>query len=217
MNYVKKTIVSIFIMATLTVQCTQETKDLIHSLYTSISGFNIPNEESELFNKEDAASTYGEITYEGVDQLLRTLHVTDHDVFYDLGSGVGKMVIQVCLDTPIKKSVGIELSGTRHADAMNIAEQLKKKNYIKQNKMLRFECKNILNADISDATIVYLASTCFSDECMKKVTKKLATLKKGLRVITLRKLPDNEAFTLTATYNLPMTWSNQTPVYVYTK
>ena len=50
---------------------------------------------------------------------------------------------------------------------------------------------------------------------MEKVTKKLATLKKGLRVITLKKLAHHDHFTLVSEFNLPMTWSQQTTAYLY--
>lgn len=190
-------------------------KDTIDTLYKNVSGFGISTQDEEVIIKHGGASTYGEITYEGVEQLLKQLSLTKNDVFYDLGSGIGKMVVQVYLSTPVKKSVGIELSAERSQKAALIYEQFKKEGHLKQQRTLALLQENFLESDLSDATIIYMASTCFSPEFMEKVTKKLASLKKGLRVITLKKLAENPRFTLLKELTLPMTWSAQTTAYIY--
>lgn len=190
-------------------------KEEINELYGAISGFGISNEDTNLIESHGCASTYGEITFEGVETLLKLLKLKDTDVFYDLGCGVGKMVVQVYLDSPVKKSAGIELSSERAESALKIKQQLQVDNKIKAGRTLVFYKESFLDVDLSDATVIYLASTCFSDDIMKKVTDRLATLKKGLRVATLKKLAENDKFALLDQFILPMTWSDSTPVYLY--
>ena len=60
-----------------------------------------------------------------------------------------------------------------------------------------------------------MCSTCFSEELMEKITKKLESLKPGLRVVTLKQLPTKSKFTLLTTLHLPMTWSENVSVYIY--
>ena len=62
---------------------------------------------------------YGEITPRGITALLSYLDLDQQDVFYDLGSGFGRMCIQVYLLAPmLHKSVGVELVCYRHEIAV---------------------------------------------------------------------------------------------------
>ena len=92
--------------------------------------------ESEKESSSRDPSTYGEITELGARQLFQRMglfhrktkwlnnnddDVDDDDrfVFYDLGSGVGRLVVQAYMELPNLKSVlGVELSPTRHEAAL---------------------------------------------------------------------------------------------------
>lgn len=70
------------------------------------------------------AETYGEITALGARQLARGLGLDQVGnrvgpvVFCDLGSGVGKLVVQIFLEQPaVRRVVGVELSAVRCARA----------------------------------------------------------------------------------------------------
>jgi len=195
------------------------TKELLDRLYQGVSGFAIPESETSAIKQAGGRSTYGEIVYDSLATVLQDLRVAKHDVFYDLGSGVGKVVVQAYLDFPFKKSVGIELSDDRHSKAANIRDQLNKRKLIKTDRSLEFIRGDIAKADISDATVIYMCSTCYPAELMQTLLERLADLEKGLRVITLKSFPDSFArygFTKTKKYTLPTTWSKGSSVHVYT-
>lgn len=177
---------------------------------------------------------YGEILYESVLFLLDYLQLTEEDAFYDLGSGLGKLVFQVYLMTPVHKAIGIELSESRCERSQKIMENGSKifnSCFIFENQMRKrfgkepfpkvsgkkFELKqgNMLEADIEDATVIFTCSTCFSDDCMRNLTNRLAELKDGLRVLTLHHLSEHKNFHLVKTFYLPMTWSKNIPIYLY--
>jgi precorrin-6B methylase 2 len=196
----------------------------IENLYQGISGFGIGSDEEKSITNQGGAPTYGEITYKGLKILIDKLKLTPQDVFYDLGSGVGKVVVQVFLGSPVKKCVGVELSPTRYNHAQKVKEQLigtpstekaTVKKPLKKERELQCVNQNIVNADISDATVVFMCSTCFSDKLMHDITEKLAKLRKGLRVITLKELPAHPKFKLKEILTLPMTWSQETQVRIY--
>lgn len=189
--------------------------DMINKAYMNVSGFGISPEDSKKFEQLGCASTYGEITFQGVDTLLTKLKLTNNDVFYDLGCGVGKMVVQVYLGSPVKKSVGIELCHDRAQKALNIKEQLIKDNKIEKDRTLAFYQESFLDSNLDDATIIYLASTCFPEDLMKKITDKIETLKPGLRIATLKKLAESAKLKLVEEFILPMTWSDSTTAYLY--
>ena len=50
--------------------------------------------------------TYGTISDEGIKKLLDDIHkLNSDDVFYDLGSGIGKMYVNTCLKIPMLVNV----------------------------------------------------------------------------------------------------------------
>ncbi|KAG8175660.1 hypothetical protein JTE90_024407 [Oedothorax gibbosus] len=51
---------------------------------------------------------YGETSFEFITKMVSELDISEHDVFIDLGSGVGSVVLQMAASTPCKKCVGIE-------------------------------------------------------------------------------------------------------------
>lgn len=106
--------------------------DLLTRTYDYTGGYLISKSEEnsiELVNggRQSAAqcggsltaSVYGEMLAEGVEQLLRELQLTPKDVFYDLGSGVGKFSLTVALRSKVGMVRGIEFSQTRYNIATN--------------------------------------------------------------------------------------------------
>lgn len=186
----------------------------INEAYKTINGFTISEQERKLIEDEGGNPTYGEITFDGFATLLKDLKLTGHDVFYDLGSGVGKVCVQVALTTPAH-AIGIELSSSRASKAEKVRQELLIAGDLKKKNKLKFiEC-NITDASLKNATVIFLCSTCFSKELMQKITEKIAKLKKGVRVLTLKELAPHDSLVLIHTYFVPMTWSDSSPVYLY--
>jgi hypothetical protein len=190
-------------------------KKIINQYCDNVSGYGIPKDDEAHIIQCGGAPTYGEITLDAAEKLITYLKPTEKDVFVDAGSGVGKLVTQFFFSSPIRKSIGIELSKQRFKKAMNIKEALKKDNKVPTDRTLEFYNQNILDADFNDATIFFMCSTCFSKDLMQKITDKLSHLKSGLRVVTLKQLPGNKKFKLIHQMNLNMTWSKKTTVYIY--
>lgn len=192
---------------------------LIAEIYANLSGNQITAAESDLIKKKGGNPTYGEIKPESLTKLLQELAITKNDVLYDLGSGTGKVVIQSYLEFPFKKVVGTELSEYRYKQAMDALAQLKKRGLIKKKRTISFIQGDIVETSCTDATVIYMCSTCFSDELMTKLAEKISQLKKGTRVITLKQLPNPKKYKLALMreYRLAMSWSTPegSPVYVY--
>lgn len=197
------------------VQEIPDVKQLLLSHYDDRAGYSIETNEQQKINSQGWSPTYGEIKPEGASMLIKEYNLNANDVFYDLGCGVGKLVFQVFLEGGVKKSIGIELSPTRIKYAKNVQNKLKDITSSDDNRSLDFYEQNILDADVSDATAIYIASTCFSDKMMTKLTKKLSQLKPGLRFVTLTKLPVLYNFRLDRQVTIPMTWSANSTAYLY--
>eukprot|EP00804_Cyclotella_cryptica_P007592 CCRYP_010658-RH/>CCRYP_010658-RH protein AED:0.40 eAED:0.41 QI:0/0.66/0.5/1/0.66/0.5/4/1904/341 len=189
----------------------------------------LPASEKDLFavgGDEAAPSTYGEITMLGARQLFyhmglstpnrRTIHDGNSKLqFFDLGSGGGRLVLQSHLELPsVCRSVGIELSPTRHEIAMRRLNELVLGGTIERIRALAHKswgweiggCSSavldlyegdLFELDITKATHMYLSSLCFSESMLERVVDKIETegfslqIVASLRLLPLRKSGDN--------------------------
>jgi cyclopropane fatty-acyl-phospholipid synthase-like methyltransferase len=114
--------------------------------------------------------TYGEITEESVDKLFELFkeRINENSVFYDIGSGAGKMVIHAGLEYPFKKSCGIELSKERYELSLNLKEQ-----FAPNDANISFINGSFLEEDFSDANIVYFDNMSMSNKIDEFIFNKL--------------------------------------------
>ena len=167
-------------------------------------GFKISSAEELLVNEgcseEHLPSTYGEITKLGARQLFSYMKVKEERdiVFYDLGSGTGKLVVQAYAELPpLLRVVGVELAPARHATAVcawnsmrDTIGDIRTMGAPCTEAQVDFQQGDLFQADVSDATHVYIASLCFTNDMMERVADKLASEALGLRcVATLKEFP----------------------------
>lgn len=189
----------------------ESVSEYMQAKYQDVYGYGIPTSETQMIESAGSSPTYGEITYEGLSKLLSDLKLSKKDIFYDLGSGNGKVIIQTAYETPVKKAVGIELSPTRFKQANEVKTKLPKD---MANRVV-FKEEDIVNSNISDATVIFMCSTCFPDSLMNTLAKKFLKLRPGTTILSLKRLPTNDLILLEKEYHLPMTWSENTSVYRY--
>ena len=70
------------------------------------------------------AITYGEMCPSSWSSTMAQAGLGPDDVFYDLGSGRGTLVIHAALEARCRRCVGVELSRERHAIAKTVASRL---------------------------------------------------------------------------------------------
>ena len=92
--------------------------------------------------------------------------LSSSDVFYDLGSGKGRIMCFMARK-PIKRVVGIELSEYLCEIAKQNADNLRGK-----NAEIIIECKDVVQADLSDGTIYFMYNP-FGSDTMKVVINKI--------------------------------------------
>ena len=183
-------------------------------LYRDISGYEIPRDEVRAIRERRGSPTYGAINFASVHKLITHLELGEDDVLYDLGSGVGKMVLQVAMAVPLRKCVGIEMSPSRHQGARAALSRARELGLLRAR-----ECElvrgDFMEADLSDATVIYTCSTTFSDRLMRRLMLKLSTLTPGLRFITTRHPIVRHGFEEVDELRLDMSWHRRSPVFVY--
>lgn len=221
----------------------------MNKLYSELSGFNIDTAEEEAIRSRGGAPTYGEITDPSMQALVDTLAIKKGDVFYDLGSGIGKLVTYMYMATDVRKAIGVELAKSRHDKAVSGLKRLyaqtsrrKQKELIDvdsdeareglggavkliaregentsgETRELAFIHDDMLEHDLSDANAIFMCATCFSEELLQKLTDKFVKeAKPGLRVVTLKKLPEHPQLRHRDTRLLPTSWSPGSPFHYY--
>lgn len=192
-------------------------QNVIKLIYEEINEGEIHRTEAEFIMDEGGAPVYGEITFQGATQLLETLQLTEKDVFYDLGSGLGKLVIQCYLTTRVQQAFGVELSKTRYQRAQRALSRMKRADMLDPLRHIKFINNNIVQMDLNNATVVFTCSTCFSSELLNLLKERLQKLPSLRMIASLRKLPSLKGFFLFKELDLPMTWCDKVPVYIYVK
>lgn len=191
------------------------TETYISSLYREKTGFiNYRPGEKEACVQEKVFLTYGEILPSYVDLMIKKLDIRETDVFYDLGSGVGKVGLHFFLKTPIKKAYGIEFFEQRHEIAKKIYQQVEQQSpeLFLNGRVLGSIQENFLKMNLSDATIIYTCSTCFSEELLKDIGD-LALQCQNLRyLISLKPIPSLLLLVEVLEIECTWGWSN---CYIY--
>ena len=145
-------------------------KEKLEKIYLE-SAYSVENTNKTEFDITSVGSSvYGEIMYEGTNSLINKFsnHFNKDTVFYDLGSGLGKMVLHIGMQCGVKKSIRIEFSQER----FNASKKIKD-NYAKDFNNIYFKWGNILDCDLSDASVIYMDNTVFPEHINKKMYDKI--------------------------------------------
>ena len=118
---------------------------------------------------------YVPTTEEAVQAMLRLADVKRTDVVYDLGCGDGRIVIAAAKDFGAR-GVGIDI------DRVRIREAKKNARKAGVEALVRFEAKNLFQADIREASVVTLFL--LPEVNLRLRPKLLRDLKPGTRIVS---------------------------------
>lgn len=169
-------------------------QEYMNFLYEGITGFiQYEPGQKEQAQEQKIFMTYGEILYAGVNRLIESMEISKNDVLYDLGSGVGKVPLQFLLKTPIKKALGVEAHTERHRAAETVYKKVHAEvpELFSNGRDLRSVCKNFLEVDFTDATILFIASSCYSDELLIDLGRMADQCPKLRYIISHKPFPNN--------------------------
>ena len=178
---------------------------------------NITKRDSKInkhftYNGEyDKKFVYGEILRTGVDTIINKINKykkpTEKDIFVDIGSGCGKLVLHTAISSNIKTLVGVELVTQRH----NYAKYIKQ-NIIPDNNSVFFINKDIKDFDLSIATIVFINDLCLTERLVLDIYE---SLPKGCHFILSRKI--DECKIMKEEFNVDVSWGGQLTFFYYIK
>ncbi len=195
-----------------------EAGTVIDDVYAGLTGHVIVKDIER--RPENVDYTYGELTCRGGAALISKVSLGGDDVLYDLGCGIGKFVIQAFLSSRVRKAVGIEFEPQRFTAAATAKSRLMTthKSAAFAGRELEFRQADFLTCDLSDATVVYVCSTCMSEATLSTLATKLSAAY-GLR--TIISLKHSSAFSKLLSdvtqMTVATTWNPSTAAYVYSK
>ncbi len=197
----------------------EDPRTVLRRLYRDEDGYELHGYELDEADEArvlatHSSPTYGEIMPTATDRLVEHLRMRSDDVFYDLGSGVGKVVLQVAMRAPIKRCVGVELARGRHRIARRVLTEARALGLLRAREC-ELRCADFMRVPMGDATVVYTCSTAFPTAFMNELCARLARLCTGLRWVTTQDLDDNPWFQLEDVLRLDMSWRRKSKVHVY--
>ncbi|MGE0706662.1 MAG: cyclopropane-fatty-acyl-phospholipid synthase family protein [Planctomycetota bacterium] len=158
------------------------------------------------------AADYGELPLAEAARLFRWLRLGPEDVFFDLGSGTGKLVLLAARETAVGRAVGVELSAFRHAAACERLARLGAPAPVE----LRQEDLRV--TDLSDATVIYAGATAFPDPLIGQLAAHVLAAAPRLRaLLVLRGLPGEwpARFAVRGRLRVATSWGADEWVWVY--
>eukprot|EP00747_Dinoflagellata_sp_TGD_P067488 gnl/TRDRNA2_/TRDRNA2_155294_c0_seq1.p1 gnl/TRDRNA2_/TRDRNA2_155294_c0~~gnl/TRDRNA2_/TRDRNA2_155294_c0_seq1.p1 ORF type:complete len:365 (+),score=42.50 gnl/TRDRNA2_/TRDRNA2_155294_c0_seq1:45-1139(+) len=175
---------------------------------------------------------YGEVTYAGMESLYGALKLVPGDVFYDLGSGVGKLVLYVALRGEVSCSIGLEVGEKRHKFAISANENLGREIVRRASlpgsnaeesalAMLDLPCaeRSVRLADISktryhDASVVLMCNLCMDMGIQRRTLDQLLKCPVLKRLVCTSPLP-HARLKLARNVKVACSWARTSSWHVY--
>ena len=189
-------------------------KKLFDGLYSNIDGYDVSRiARMKLTEEENNHLIYGELEFKGLDKLYKSKRLVDKinssKVFYDLGSGSGKVIIASDILIPnVEKFIGVELLPELYDTSNEVKSRYSVINQEKASKVC-FINENFFNVNYADADIIFLHYPIKnSEESYLKLENKFSKeLKKGAVIISgIRELKDLKTFPLIDKIKVPTSY-----------
>eukprot|EP01039_Chlorochromonas_danica_P003895 gene3894-4256_t len=169
---------------------------------------NISNEEKDFSTQFASGFIYGEVNYASFLYILQHCQIRPGEVFVDLGHGTGKAIVTTALafGDVLSRIYGIELLHPLFEESVkriqcyrNIISEEGNANLFSKHQLCQIDAVegDFLTSDRDEydwtqADMVFVNSTCFDGNLMKRIAERAEKMHHGARIVTL-------------TYSLPST------------
>ena len=188
-------------------------------MFAPVDGYHIAGRSQGAVAGSRDALLYGEIPFKTWQKIVTRAKPKDDAIFYDLGSGTGRVVFQSYLLYNFKKSIGIELLGGLHDKACELEKHFNRIikpqiSHLLGNNEMQLIQGNILEADLHDADFILLPHPFKSEDDFLTLEEKfLRELKPGTKIVTLIRDLRNPAFKSHGFENCEFSWGKSTAYF----
>ncbi len=200
----------------------EEIKTKYDYIFSGLNGYaiSLAEKQNKINNPYIKDLIYGETPIELLYALFQMDFIKDYmnkaKVFYDLGSGIGNMVIGSYLIGSFEKCIGIELLDSLY-DISKIAKERLISADSRAKDKVHFIHNNILNVNISEADIILFCCPNKDEKLRLEMEEKFKTLKKGTIILSLIHIIQNKKdFNMLAAKIVRSAWG-ETPMIFYEK
>lgn len=167
---------------------------------------------------------YGEVTYEGMGSLYSAIDLGPDDVFYDLGSGVAKLVLYVALRGKVASSIGIEVGNRRHALAEKACDVLTTElaGQAEEADASAPSCSkySVVLGDVrkncyKDVSVAVCTNICMEVTLMNRITDNLMKCASFRRIASIAPMPPHRRLKLVKTVTAACTWAKVSSWHIY--
>tara|TARA_B100000700_G_C14772339_1_gene727339 strand:- start:77 stop:826 length:750 start_codon:yes stop_codon:yes gene_type:complete len=191
----------------------QEARELYEQIYKDVKGVKVSHEERNQKKLTDKSLIYGEACYDEFCEILQHVQPNPGSTFYDLGSGIGKALVIAAMTVPFAKVVGAEMLEGLHAISMEAVSRIKTHLSDQEKEtstQFEIHCKDLNNISMTDADIVFISSTCFSDSLMDRISRQCEQLKTGAKVVSLTRGIQSSQYETIEKKHIKMSWGSPT-------
>lgn len=194
---------------------------LFNYLYGSFSGYSISHDARKDHDDNEAIKDllYGEVPFDVWCDIVQRANAKRDGVFFDLGSGTGRIIMQSYMVFDFKKVVGIELLEGLYDKSCQVREMFEKdiRHRISQkleNRELTLLNKNIFDVDLSEADLVFMNHPFKDREMFERLENKfLNEFKPGTKIITTIRSLNDQRFKSLGTKKYEFSWGESTIYY----
>lgn len=179
-----------------------------HSYSVCQQYLNIIYQNASVHHVYNISDTYGEILYPSVHALLSMISISEHDVFVDLGSGLGKLAAQVFLQSTVKQSIGIELIPELHQQALSAHARILQElpEFFINERALTFLQGSFFDIPFKGATIALISSPCFTPSMFNQLGHLIDAMPSIHTLLTLRPIPSLKRLVFTKVIRIEGSW-----------
>lgn len=189
---------------------------LFNYLYNNINGYSVSKEARQKSGQDTEKLLYGELPFSTWGEIVERANPKKDGVFFDLGSGTGRVVMQSHLLFDFKKCVGVELLEGLYNKACEVKEEFEKsvkpqiKNHVEARE-LTFLQQNIFETDLRDADFILMNHPFKDGEIFMQLEEKfLKELKSGTKIVTTIRALKSEGFKNLGSQNYKFSWGDST-------
>ncbi len=183
------------------------------AIYNGLSGF-----QANTIGLTSYKTTYGEVTEQGIHTLSEKFRAiaplegipAARRNFYDLGSGIGRLVVGMAILNPSLRSHGIEIVPDRVRQAREAYQRIRSKAVATR---VEFQQGSFLESAVNytNAVWVFISNLCLDEQTQRDLLDRLERqLQPGAAIICSKELPlgSNSPFERVGDrFKVPMTWS----------
>ena len=165
-------------------------QELLRHVLSKVYNHSVKDPDKLNLYEPFSPEVYGETSFDLVAQMVKAIPFKCDEVFLDLGSGVGQVVLQVAASTNIKECFGIEKAATPARYALEMDKLFKRwmKWHGKTFSPYRLEKGDFLSEEnrgkISEASVIFVNNFAFGPTVDHKLKQRFSSLKDGTRIIS---------------------------------